>query len=66
MAEKRVKLIPASGPSLLTEFNELMVQNARKGEETNIELPNQFDRAFLVFYEAGIMPLEDTLSDGES
>ena len=59
--EKRIKFIPATAINIIAEINELLIENARNKTDSEIELPGLIDRAFLIYHEAGVLPMTDTL-----
>lgn len=65
MASKRTKYVIANAMNVVVELNEVIVTNARKLQNSVIELPGLYDRAFLMHHEAGIIPMVDTLPEEE-
>jgi len=63
MANKRTKLIIPNAINLVVEVNEQLVTHKKKGKTPDIRLPNLIDRAFLVFHESGVIPLEEIASE---
>jgi len=61
----RTKLVVANAINIVAETNELIVHNAREGEETEVTFPGMIDRAHLVFHETGVVPMADTDYDTE-
>jgi hypothetical protein len=60
MAQKpRIKLVVSNAINMVSEMNELIVHNARMGEETEMEMPGMIDRAYMIFHETGILPMVD-------
>ena len=59
MATKRTKLIIPNAINMVVEVNDLLVDRRKKGMTPDIQLPNLIDRAFLVFHESGVIPLEE-------
>ncbi len=60
-SDQRVKLVVANAINMVTEINEVIIENARKGVDAEIELPGLIDRAYLIFHETGIVPMTDVL-----
>ena len=61
IAEERTKLVVANAINMVTEINEIILVNARKGVDAAVELPGLIDRAYLIFHETGIVPMTDML-----
>jgi hypothetical protein len=59
--KRRHRIVLASAVNYVVEVNELLNNATRRGEVANLVLPSMFDRAFLVFHEAGVLPFTDTL-----
>lgn len=59
----KMKLIVANAINVVVEVNQSIIDNARKGQPAEIQMPNIFDRAFLIHHEAGVIPVSDTLSE---
>ena len=57
----RQKLVVSNAINMLVEINQIIVENARKGQSAKIVLPTMFNRAFMIVHEAGIVPIIDTL-----
>lgn len=57
------RLVVANAINVIVEVNASIVANARKGQPAEIQMPNIFDRAFLIHHEAGVLPMIDTLSE---
>lgn len=55
------KLVPANAVNFVVEINEVMNSNTRKGVPNDMRVPGMFDRAFLIFHEAGILPITETV-----
>ena len=64
MAEK-TKFVVANSINYLVTVNEVLLTNARKRVQSEITVPNLFDRAYMMFHESGIIPVVDTLADEE-
>lgn len=56
------KLVPANAVNFVVEINEVMNNNTRKGMPNDMIIPGMFDRAFLVFHEAGILPITEIVA----
>jgi hypothetical protein len=65
MASKRTKYVIANAVNVAVELNEIIVTNSRKLQDSVIELPGLYDRAFLMYHEAGVIPVVDTLPEKE-
>lgn len=63
---QRVKLVVANAINMVSEINELIVHNARRGEETEVQMPGMINRAYLIFHETGIVPMVDLEYDTEA
>lgn len=60
MAEiPRIKLVVANAINIVSEVNEIIVHNARMGEETQVEISGMIDRAYMIFHETGMVPMVD-------
>jgi hypothetical protein len=59
-------MVVANAINMVSEINELIVHNARNGEEAEIQLPGMIDRAYLIFHETGIVPMADIDQDPEA
>lgn len=57
------KLVVANAINIIVEVNASILDNARKGKSAELQMPNIFDRAFLIHHEAGVVPMIDTLSE---
>ena len=55
----RTKLVVANAINMVAEFNEVIVHNARMGEETQLQLPGMINRAYMIFHETGVVPMVD-------
>ena len=55
----RTRLVPSTATNMVALTNELIVQNARKGQDTEIELPAMIDRAYMIFHETALLPMVD-------
>lgn len=55
----RIKFVVANAINMISEMNELLVHNARMGEETQMELPGMIERAYMIFHETGVVPMID-------
>ena len=62
-SETRVKLVTATAINMVMAINQIIIDNARKNKQTELQLPSMFDRAFLIFHENGTVPLLDYLSE---
>lgn len=62
-SETRVKLVTATAINMVMAVNQIIIDNARKNKQTELQLPSMFDRAFLIFHENGTVPLLDYLSE---
>jgi hypothetical protein len=62
----RQKLVVANAINMVSEVNELIVHNARMGEETELVMPGMISRAYLVFHETGMVPMTDIDYDTET
>jgi len=59
--QTRQRIVLANAVNYVVEINEVLNNATRRGEPAKLELPSMFDRAFLVFHEAGVLPLIDTV-----
>lgn len=66
MASSRTKFIPANAVNVVVEINQALVTNTRKRVPSRIDMPNLYDRAFMMVTENGIIPVTDTLEDVET
>jgi hypothetical protein len=57
------RLIVSNAINVIVEVNASILANARKGQPAELQMPNIFDRAFLIHHEAGLLPIIDTLSE---
>jgi len=58
----RKKLVPANAVNFVVEINEVLNNDTRKGIGHDMTIPGMFDRAFLVFHEAGILPITEIVA----
>lgn len=63
--EQRYKFVAPNGVDFAAEIHDSILQNFRKGQTAKLGLPNLFNRAFLVFHEAGIIPMIDSVENEE-
>jgi len=63
MSTKRTKLIIPTGTNMVVEINELLVSHKKKGKTPDIYLPSLIDRAFLIYHESGVIPLQETATE---
>jgi hypothetical protein len=59
--KRRHRIVLANAVNYVVEVNDILNNATRRGEVANLVLPSMFDRAFLVFHEAGTLPFTDTL-----
>ena len=64
--KKRPKLVIANAINLIVEINEFLVKSKKRGDEPILRLPGAFDRAFAIHHEAGVIPFEEVVSEGEN
>ena len=62
-SKTKVKLVTATAINMVMGINQIIIDNARKNKQTELQLPSMFDRAFLIFHENGTVPLLDYLSE---
>lgn len=60
----RTKLIPCAAIPLIVEINEQIVTSYKRGATPSLNLPGLIDRAYYVFHETGLLPIEDQDTDG--
>lgn len=60
---QRQKLIIANAMNMVVEINQVIVENTRKKQMSEIVLPSLIDRAFMIVHETGVVPVVDTLSE---
>jgi len=60
--QTRRKLVTANAVSYVVEINEVLNDDTRKGRPHNMIVPGMFDRAFLIFHEAGVLPIDESVS----
>jgi len=59
MAVPRKSLVVSTTMNMVATTNELIVQNARQGQKTQIQLPGMLSRAYMMFYETTLFPVVD-------
>lgn len=64
MAEK-TKFVVANAVNYLVTINEVLLTNTRKRVQSELTVPNLFDRAYTMYHESGVIPVIDTLEDEE-
>lgn len=60
---KQRKYVPANSVDVLVEVNDVLVRNAKAGIPAAVYLPTLFNRAFLLFHEAGVLPVESVVTE---
>lgn len=54
---EQTKMIVANAVNYVVEINEILNTGTRSGTPAVLELPSMLDRAYLMFHEAGTLPL---------
>lgn len=57
--DPKIKLVTSGAINMVVEVNETIVDNARRGTDAELTIPSLFERAYMVFYETGLMPIAD-------
>ena len=66
MRDYRSKLVVSNAINMLVEVNTVMVENTKKGKDSELRVPGVFDRAFMLHHETGLIPVVDRLAVAET
>ena len=61
--KRRSKVIPADAIAYVAEINDYLIRRKKSGAPATMKIPSLFDRAFLLYNEAGFIPIEEVVSD---